>query len=148
MSKSLVTTSNVEEGTVSRYIKPSFIEDGKILNEAFDLRDRKPPEKYVSFYLVSKNIESDTFIQAMSFLHIVPKQNGAMILLDVQEVLEEVNDEDDELITFKEKGLPHCGLIYLSNNLTKIQEIKTTLSYLATNNFKYIKQIEKHEKLN
>jgi len=141
MSQSLVSSSNIYKGTISRYIKPSFIENKKILNETFDLRERKPPEEYVSFYLVNKGVENGIFMQAISFLRIKPNPNGAIALLDIQEVLEEINDEDDDIITFVEKKLPHCGLVYLSNNLTKIQEVKTTLSYLATSNFMYIKEI-------
>ncbi len=147
MSQSLVTASNIDEGIVSRYVKPSFMEDGKILNEAFDLRDKKPPEQYVSFYLASESSDKENYTQALSFLRMSPKPSGAITLLDVQEVLEEINDEEDDIITFLEKDLPHCGLVYLSNNITKIQEAKTTLSYLATNKFEYIKNIQNCERL-
>ena len=148
MSQSLVTTLSVDKGTVSRYVKPSCIEDGKILNEAFDLRDRKPPEKYVSFYLLSTDNQREQFSQAFSLLRMASKPNGGITLLDVEEVLEEINDEEDDIIAFFQKELPHCGLVYLSNNITKIQEAKTTLSYLATNRFEYIKNIQSYERLN
>ncbi len=141
MSKNLVSASKINKGNVSRYIKPSFIEDEKILNVAFDLRDRTPPEEFVSFYLLKNSDEDSMYKEAIELLPISPKKDGAMILLDIKEALEEINDEVDEIINFVEKSLPHCGMIYLTNNLSKIQEAKTTLSYLVKNRFKLIKNI-------
>jgi len=140
MSDILQYTS-IDNGTVSRYIKPSFIRNGCIDLVSFDLRDRKPPEKFVSFHKVDDTDEDLKFISAISYLSFTPKQNGAIILLDVEETLEEVNDEEDDFISFREKDLPHCGMIYHTNDLTKLQEVKTTLSYLALNQFKFVKDI-------
>jgi len=141
VSKNLVSASKINKGIVSRYIKPSFIEDNKILNAAFDLRDRTPPEEFVSFYLLKNSDEDSMYKKAICLLPILPKKDGAMILLDIKEALEEVNDETEDIINFVEKSLPHCGMIYLTNNLSKIQEAKTTLSYLVKNRFKLIKNI-------
>lgn len=147
MSQNLAITSKIDTGTISRYIKPSFMENGKILNEAFDLREWTPPEKFVSFYKVEENDEDKNFILAIDYLSITPKKNGAIILLDIEESLEEVNDEVEDIIAFTEQDLPHCGLIYIDEkNLTKIQEAKTTLSYLASDRFRYIRDI-KYERI-
>ncbi|MCK9162668.1 MAG: hypothetical protein RBQ81_01390 [Arcobacteraceae bacterium] len=141
MSKNIVSVVKINEGIVSRYIKPSFVEDNKILNEAFDLRDRTPPEEFVSFYLVKNSDENSMYKEAIKLLPILPKASGVMILLDIKESLEEINDEVEEIINFVDKSLPHCGLVYLTNNRMKIQEAKTTLSYLAKNRFKLVKNI-------
>lgn len=143
MSKSLsVSSSKIYYGMASRYVKPSFVESSTILNEAFDLRDRTLPEKFVSFNLLNKSDENSMFHESIHFLKITPKENGAIIILDIKEALEEVNDEIENIIEFIDKILPHCGLVYLSKNLTKIQEAKTTLSYLAKDRFRFIKDIK------
>ena len=142
MSQNL-TSISMHSGNVSRYIKPSFIKDGKILNEAFDLRDRTPPEKFVSFYKIEKNEISLMFTSALVFIKMTISPNGLITILDIEEVLEFINDEDKDIIAFSEQSLPHCGLEYLTNNLTKILEAKTTLSYLAQQKYSFIKDIEK-----
>lgn len=142
MSQNLTDSSRINDGIVSRYIKPSLIKEGKILNEAFDLRDRTPPEEFVSFYRVEKKEINLMFISALGFIKMNISQNGLITLLDVEEVLENINDEGDDIIAFSEQNLPHCGLEYLTDNLTKIQEAKTTLSYLAQQEYSFIKDIE------
>lgn len=68
--------------------------------------------------------------------------NSAIALLGIEECLEEVNDESQDLIEFKDQDLPHCGLYYLTENLVKIQEVKTTLGFLAQSNFKKTSDIK------
>ncbi len=143
MSQNLTDISRINDGIVSRYIKPSLMKEGKILNEAFDLRDRTPPEEFVSFYKVEKNEINLMFTYALSFIKMTISPNGLITLFNVEEVLESINDEDDDIIAFSEQSLPHCGLEYLTNNLTKILEAKTTLSYLAQQKYSFIKDIEK-----
>ena len=145
MSSELITTFSLKDGTVSRYAKPSFISSYTISPVLFDLRDRTPPEKFVSFYKVEEESEEERFISALKYLNIIPKQSGAMVLLDIKKSLDEVNDEENDIVSFTEQNLPHCGLIYLTTNLTKIQEAKTTLSYLASERFRLIKHIEYSE---
>lgn len=140
MSKDLIN-NNIYEGIASRYIKPSCIENNKILDDSFDLRDGKPPETFVSFFKIDLDEEQNMFIAADSCIVITKKPNGIITLLDIKITLEEINDEDDDIVCFKEQRLPHCGLIYLVKDLTKIQEAKTTLSFLATKKFRRIKDI-------
>ncbi len=145
MSNELITTFHLNHGTVSRYAKPSFIGGHTISPVLFDLRDRTPPEKFVSFYKVAEESEEERFISAVNYLTIAPKPNGAIVLLDIKKSLDEVNDEDKDIVSFTEQNLPHCGLMYLTTNLTKIQEAKTTLSYLASERFRLIKHIKYSE---
>lgn len=142
MSKDLTSANKVSRGMASRYIKPSCIEHDKILNESFDLRDGNPPERFVSFFKIDLDTNEKMFIAANSCITMRKKPNGAIALLDIKITLEEINDEDDDIICFKEQGLPHCGLIYLVRDLTKIQEAKATLSFLAAKNFSIIKDID------
>ncbi len=142
MSKYLINSNKISEGIASRYIKPSCIETDSILNESFDLRDGDPPEIFVSFFKIDSDEDENMFITANSCITINKKPHGAITLLDIKITLEEVNDEGDDIVCFKEQKLPHCGLIYLVKDLTKIQEAKTTLSFLATKKFCRIKDIK------
>lgn len=144
MSTDLITNTYLINGIVSRYVKPSFLGDNYTISpELFDLRDGVPPEKFVSFYKVNEDSEEKEFMSAVDCLPFKPSSNGAMILLDVEASLVEVNDEDDDIISFTKQKLPHCGLNYLTNDITKIQEAKTTLSYLASDKYSFVKNIKK-----
>ncbi len=148
MSASLAISTLLVNGIVSRYVKPLFLGNNFTISpDLFDLRDGKPPEEFVSFFKVNEDNKEKNFSSAIDCLPFTPSLNGAMILLDVEESLEEVNDEEDNIISFTEQRLPHCGLIYLTTNLTKIQEAKTTLSYLATNRFSFIKDIKAKDEI-
>jgi len=142
---SQIMNNNLIDGIVSRYVKPSFIKNNIISNDLFDLRDMTPPEEFVSFYKVDDIDEDIRFTTAKSCLRMSISQNGAIVLLDIDEVLDEINDEEIDIISFTEQNLPHCGLNYITSSLTKIQEAKTTLSYLASQRFKFIKDIKKLE---
>lgn len=145
MSNDLTIEKNILDGILSRYIKPSCIKGDAISNEAFDLRNGKPPETFVSFFKIENNTDENMFINANYCIKFEKKPAGAIILLDVANVLEEVNDEGEDIIKFFEEKLPHCGLIYLVKDTVKVQEAKTTLSYLAKKRFRLIQNIE-HKK--
>lgn len=139
----------MNKGYVSRFLKPSLIDaDNSINAAAFDLRDRSPPEVYVSFYEVTGESVNVRFVSGYNSINqkfdVSNKNNAAIVLLDIFECLEEINDEEKDLITFKPQNLPHCGLFYLTTNLVKIQEIKTTLSFLASQNLKRIREIKEY----
>lgn len=139
MSKDLI--NKIYEGIVSRYIKPSCVNVSEILNESFDLRDGNPPETFVSFFKINSDTDDNMFINANSCITMTKKLNGIITLLDIEMTLEEINDEEEDIICFREQGLPHCGLVYLVGSLTKIQEAKATLSFLAAKKFRTIKDI-------
>lgn len=80
-------------------------------------------------------------MEAKKIIKIIKKPNGAVTILDVAKALADINDEGQDIIRFVKKGLPHCGLVYLSKSLTKIQEAKTTLSFLASERFRLVKCI-------
>lgn len=136
---------NITEGTTSRYLKLSWLKpNGEVLPTAFDLRDKTPPETYVSFFMTC---HGDSLTQARSALAIVKKrmpnikENGAIALLNIAICLEQINDEPLPLVSFHERGLPHCGLVYLTEDITKTLEAKTTLSFLAQENLYKINEL-------
>lgn len=126
------------DGSASRFIKEKWIKnDFSIDATAFDLRDTPKPETYVSFFIV---IGSDNESKFSDSKNKIPKhlisQDGAVIILEISECLDEINDElNGDLISFQEEDMPHCGLYYLTNDLQKIVKIKNTLCFLAQENF-------------
>ena len=121
MSKSLsVSSSKIYYGMASRYVKPSFVESSTILNEAFDLRDRTPSEKFVSFNLLNKSDENSMFHESIHFLKITPKENGAIIILDIKEALEEVNDEIENIIEF---ALQNLSISSIRTGITELRRL-------------------------
>lgn len=150
MNCNLVPADLIVDGVASRYIKPScykkndpFQGADEIDVSAFDLRDRQPPELFVSFHLTAGVNDEARLVDAHAIISkkISNIRNGAIALLDVAECLEEVNDEPLELIAFRERNHPHCGLFYLSENLVKIQEAKTTMCYLARRRMSRVSEI-------
>lgn len=142
MSNVSTIKNEILEGIISRYIKPDWINGNDILNVAFDLRDGEPPETFVSFSKIENNTDESMFNNANCCIKFRKKPTGAIILLDVENVLEEVNDGDEDIIKFFEEKLPHCGLVYIVGDTGKVQEAKTTLSYLAKKRFRLIQNIE------
>ncbi|MCG9027069.1 hypothetical protein [Laribacter hongkongensis] len=139
-------TNQITSGSASRYIKKNWLNQKLGVDAtAFDLRDCTPPETYVSFYLV-KGDDNEAKINS-AILEIGKKRsikNGAITVLEIETCLKEINDEKDELIIFREQGIPHCGLYYLTNDLTKITEIKNTLSFLASECFYVVPPSDKN----
>lgn len=127
--------ASMKTGSASRYIKPSWLEQGFLSSEAFDLRDGSPPETYVSHFLVHDSEKSSAFVLAHSIISKKLKNclSGSIAIIEIAEALEEVNDNRELMpfIDFVEKNLPHCGLVYLTTDQENIQEAKATLCVLA-----------------
>lgn len=134
MGRLVVALSAISTGTTSRLIKKSWVNQEGVQAVAFDLRDRTPPELYVSFSMTSGKNDNEHFQCACGDLSAKLKGGlkGFIALLDVANCLEEVNDEQSDIICFRDQKLPHCGLYYLTQDLQKIQEAKTTMAYLAS----------------
>ncbi|WP_155637678.1 hypothetical protein [Burkholderia cepacia] len=144
MSDQVLVSKNITSGNASRYLKPKWILDGNsISTEAFDLREGPPPETYVSHFLVASGSEDYVFTSAHEVISkkIANCHKGGIAILEIEEALEEVNDGDTPFIEFVDKGLPHCGLVYLTPDQEKIQEAKATLSFLAKNRMSWVKVI-------
>lgn len=134
MTGSDLVSKKIGDGNASRYIKPRWINANNLSTEAFDLREN-PPEPYVSHFMADGEYLDERFHSAyeriskrMREFH---KTNGSIAIIKIAEALDEVNDEDKPFIEFVEKGLPHCGLIYLTENQQQVLEAKATLCVLA-----------------
>lgn len=133
MTSGKLACKNINNGNASRYIKPRWLVSGKLSTQAFDLREGPPPETYVSHFMAEGEVETELFKSA--YREISQRINicdiGNIAFLDISETLSEVNDDAEPFIEFIEKGLPHCGLIYITTNQQQIQEAKATLCLLA-----------------
>lgn len=137
MSELQINRSKISSGETSRYLKKRWLlPNGKISTEAFDLRKGPPPEDHVSHFMVIGDGDAKLFLAAYFIISKkitdCQKGIGGIALIDVSEALGEVNDDDEQLISFIEAGKrPHCGLIYTTSEQSKILEAKSTLSILA-----------------
>lgn len=140
MNNKQLVVLNVEEGPASRFIKPSWYsrEDG-VKPTAFDLRT-EPPEEYISFSLTVGSSDEEHFQCALSDLsrRLRYELKGFIALMSIEVCLSNVNDEASPIIEFREERLPHCGLYYVTENLQKILEAKSTLAYLANEKLREI----------
>ena len=138
--------NNISNGNASRFIKPRWFNDGQILTAAFDLRSEGvSPETYVSHIMTEGECLDDQFLSAYENILKRMKncrQGGSIAILKVSEALIEVNDESEPFIEFIEKGLPHCGLRYLTDNQQQIQEAKATLCCLARKQHREVTSIQ------
>lgn len=140
MSNKQLAILYVEDGPVSRFIKPSWYsrEDG-VQTTAFDLRT-EPPEEYISFSLTVGSSDDEHFHCALSDLssRLKYELKGFIALMRIEVCLSNVNDETSPIIEFREEKLPHCGLYYVTENLQKILEAKSTLAFLANERLREI----------
>jgi hypothetical protein len=133
MTGTALVPKSLQAGTVSRLAKKRWVDSRhNVSAEAFDLRDRTPPETYVSFFMCEGSTNEEWQHSAVRCLEErkMGKRNGLMFLLDVEEAIEEVND-GSAIIEFVPKGLPHCGLVYQAQDQALIQEAKAVLCLLA-----------------
>ncbi len=128
-----VVSEPILNGIASRLAKSRWLMNDSVSSEAFDLRDGTPPETYVSFFMCQVTHLSQIEAKAVSEIgtRISIRKGNRIMLIDVAEALDEVNHEA-EIISFLPKGLPHCGLFYLTDDAESIVEAKATLSLLAT----------------
>jgi hypothetical protein len=121
---------NNNELELVRYVKPSYIKNGQITDEVFQLReDRTPPEEYVSFYHSKSKIIGDKIEDVKSILtkkNFSIKKSCGFLLLNASLASEEINITRD-IVKFKECGYPHYGMYYLSADIVDITEAKTIL---------------------
>jgi hypothetical protein len=141
-----IVSSNITEGIASRFLKSIWVRGADEVQAcAFDLRE-SPPEEYVSFFMISGADDEACFSNAFDIIgKKLTIDNGAVALLDIETCLLEVNDEDADIISFREKKLPHCGMYYHTDDLTKITEAKNTLRFLSRERIRWTS--EKAEKL-
>ena len=130
--KSIANVINIDPPILIRYVKPSYIVNGEVGEEIFQLReDRSPPEEYISFFH-SKKATIDEKINDIRLIlekrKFKIKKTSGFIFLNILNALEDINATND-IILFKEEDYPHYGMYYVSDEDMDIQEAKTILLY-------------------
>ena len=122
----------IEPPILIRYVKPSYINNGEVGEEIFQLReDRSPPEEYISFFHSTKRTIDEMLNDIKLILeerNFNIKKTSGFLLLNVPSVLSEINTTK-EILLFKEESYPHYGMYYISDDIMEIQEAKTILLY-------------------
>lgn len=139
-----IQSTTIRKGVVSRLIKKSWVKQDGVQSVAFDLRERTPPELYVSFSLTCGGTDDEHLVCAYTELSrkFAGGPSGFIALFDIPACLEAVNDEEFDIICFRDEKLPHCGLHYLTEDLRAIQEAKTTLAFLANERLHAVSSIK------
>lgn len=105
--------TEIETGNVTRYCKPSTLENGIPKSSAFQRRTERN-EKYLSVYLLDffgketevANIrETKTYMEQNGF---TCKPNGSFAVLNIQQSKEYIFAELSREISFRQKNLPHA----------------------------------------
>ncbi|MEW9524036.1 hypothetical protein MRBLRH8O_001855 [Agrobacterium radiobacter] len=129
----------ITAGLASRFLRPGWVRGGnEIQASAFDLRDR-PPEEYVSFFITNGEDDDSCFSKAIEVMRKkLSIEDGAVALLEIDRCLDEVNDEENDIISFQEHKIPHCGMYYHTTDLTKVTEAKNTLRFIARERMRWV----------
>jgi len=113
----------IQSGTVSRYCKPSTLdENSSPTGSSFQLRKERD-EEYLSVYLLDffrKAEEKEGILDIKSFMEknsFKLKPKGAFALLDVKNSKEYILKLIKEKISYKELKLPHCGVFHEYDDL-------------------------------
>lgn len=129
----IASSIKITFGTAARLSKPRWIVNGKISEAALHLRDGDPPEKFVSFNHSTSHDKEKIRDEATKILvekNYEIRRNSRFFYFDINEALKEINYKQ-EVISFEEKDMPHCGLVYTSSDSQEIQEAKSTLCLIA-----------------
>lgn len=118
-----------------RYVKPSWLDaTGCLLPICFDLRSEKdPPEDYVSFHEGIGASESERLASVVSVMTnkgFTLKRTGRMLSIQVDDVCQVIN-EPNPVIRFVDKGRPHYGMCYLTEDDSLVLEAKNLLALTA-----------------
>lgn len=117
-----------------RYVAPSNHKNGAILPSAFGLRDKTPPERYVSLQEGSGETIQEKLSSAIGIFNSKGwnmRATARLALVDVQSVYSTVN-LPNKIIEFKDERRPHYGMYYVSNDETLIHEAKSLLQLCCT----------------
>lgn len=142
MTNMAIIRDCIVDGNASRLIKNKWFVREILSTEAFDLRDREPPETYVSHILANGNSLDDQFQHSLNELKKrMARVNGFIAIICIDTALREINDEESQIIEYRDQKLPHCGLHYMTDNQQYIQEAKATLCVLASERVRKVDDI-------
>ena len=144
--------TEIQIGNVTRYCKPSSLENGIPNQSAFEKRQG---EKYLSVYWLEffqKQTDKENIIETRNYMEqetrFKCKANGSFAVLNIEQskeyILEEIREqlEDDveelsEVISYKAEKLPHCGIYHDADDLL----IAELLSECVCNNY-FVKDLD------
>ncbi len=112
--------TNIEAGNVTRYCKPSTLENGIPQSSAFE---RRSDEKYLSVYLLEffgNETEVENIRQVKTYMEqrrFTCKTNGSFAILNIQQSKEYIYEEISSDIFYREENLPHCGIYHDADDL-------------------------------
>lgn len=112
-----------------RYVGSSGYKDGVVLPSAFDLKNKTPPERYVSLQEGNGNTIGEKFISVVKVFQGTGwtlKRTGRLAVVDVSMAYTMVN-VPNKIIEFKDERRPHYGLYYLSEDESLVLEAKSLL---------------------
>jgi len=127
---------DIETGNVARYCRPGNLEDGIPRPSAFE---KRTGEKFLSCYWLEffeKESEKANVIEVKKFMakSYNLKETGSFAVLNIKQskkILEEASLE----ISYREKGLPHCGIFYDANDLLIAKLTAESLAKSVQNNY-------------
>lgn len=114
--------AEINTGNVTRYCRPSTLENGRPIASAFEKRKERN-EKYLSVYLLEffnqetelENIrEVKVYMEEKGF---VCKPNGSLAIVNIQQSKAYIFKEESLEIFYKEENLPHCGIYHDADDL-------------------------------
>ncbi|MEA5469962.1 hypothetical protein [Spirulina sp. 06S082] len=135
-----MTESEIESGNVARYCKPSSLENGVPDKSAFE---KRKGEQYLSVYRLEffqKQTEKENIAEVRNYMEkkirFNCKSNGSFAVLNIEQSKEYILEELSEIISYKEEGLPHCGLYHNTDDFL----IAELLTECVQNNY-FVKDI-------
>lgn len=138
-------SKTITQGHAGRYLKPSWVSNGDVSINAFDLRlNRQPPEEYISFFEIQGDCDrkrlSNAYLNAKKIMSI--KSSGFIAIFSINEVLLLIN-QNRNIVWFTDEKLPHLGLHYSKKaSPQEILEAKNFLSWLARKKLNKVHTIE------
>lgn len=109
----------IENGHVTRYCRPRYLENGIVKSSAFEKREG---ETFLSVHLLDffqKETEIKNVLEVEAYMKIRfnLKPNGSFAVIDIQQSKEYIFEEESLEISYREENLPHCGIYYDADDL-------------------------------
>lgn len=109
----------IEAGNVTRYCKPSLLENGVPKSSAFE---RRSGEKYLSVHLLDffkMHTEVENVIEVKKYMEksFQFKPNGYFAVLNIEQSRKYILEESSSEIYYREEKLPHCGIFHDADDL-------------------------------
>ena len=115
--------TEIETGNVTRYCKPSSLENGIPQSSAFEKRIERN-EPYLSIYLLEffqRETEIKNVIEVKKYMTegkgFICKPNASFAIINIQKSKEYIFEEISLEISYREENLPHCGVFHDADDL-------------------------------